>query len=81
MTGSSMKINWNFQECKWEGITIGQVQRWEKMFPDIDVVRLLKQDLALWLEANMNNKKAHKKNWTSFILKWLKREQERRLGR
>ena len=77
MTDSSMKINWNFQERKWEGITIGQVQRWEKMFPDIDVVRLLKQDMALWLEANTNNKKAHKKNWTSFILKWLKRSQER----
>jgi len=76
-----MKINWNFQERKWEGITIGQVQRWEKMFPDIDVVRLLKQDMALWLEANTNNKKAHKRNWTSFILKWLKKEQKENVGR
>jgi hypothetical protein len=37
--------------------------------------------MPIWLQANQNNKKAHKKNWVSFILKWLGRQQERSIGR
>lgn len=66
---------------KWEGLKVDDVMRWESLFPDVDVVKELKVEMPIWLEKNKNNRKAHKKNWTSFILRWLKREQEKGVGR
>lgn len=74
-------MKFNFGLMKWEGLKVDDVMRWESLFPDVDVVKELKVEMPIWLEKNKNNRKAHKKNWTSFILRWLKREQEKGVGR
>lgn len=74
-------VKFNFGLMKWEGLKVDDVMRWESLFPDVDVVKELKVEMPIWLEKNKNNRKAHKKNWTSFILRWLKREQEKGVGR
>jgi hypothetical protein len=71
------QIYFDWQELKFKGISVDDVIRWESLFPDVDVVKQLKVEMPIWLERKQNTKQAHKKNWTSFILNWLKRSQER----
>ena len=71
------QIYFDWQELKFKGISVDDVIRWESRFPDVDVVKQLKVEMPIWLERKQNTKQAHKRNWTSFILKWLKRQQER----
>jgi len=71
------QIYFDWQELKFKGISVDDVIRWESLFPDVDVVKQLKVEMPIWLERKQKTKQAHKKNWTSFILKWLKRSQER----
>jgi len=75
------KICFDFKDMKWNGITVNDVIRWEKMFPDVNVVKAIRVDMPVWLEKNKNNRKAHKRNWTKFILNWLRRNQEANIGR
>ena len=72
--------NFDFTTMKWQGITVDDVIRWEKLFPDVDVVKEITKNMPIWLEKMAKTKKAHKKNWTRFILGWLKRSQERSIG-
>ena len=73
-------IRFDFSEMKWKGISVDHVQRWERLFPDVDVVHEILKEMPVWLERKRDTRQAHKKNWTSFILKWLKRSQERRIA-
>jgi len=70
-------IYFDFEQMKFKGITVNDAMRWETLFPDVDVIKAIKVDMPVWLESKAKTKQAHKKNWTSFILKWLKRSQER----
>lgn len=73
-------IQFDFKEMKWKGISVDDVMRWESRFPDVDVVKEIKVEMTNWLECKQRTKQAHKKNWESFILKWLRRKQERSIG-
>lgn len=75
------EVYFDWDEMKWEHIQVIDVQRWEGLFPDVDVVKEITKEMVIWLEKNKGRKKAHKKNWTSFILRWLKKEEERRIGK
>jgi len=75
-TQSSSNVSFNFDEMRWEGITVDLVKFWESCYPDIDVVEILTKKMPAWLDANP--KKAKKKLWKKFINGWLSREQERR---
>lgn len=66
---------------QWQHIAREYVEIWELYFPNVDVIQEITVKMPIWLQANQNNKKAHKKNWVSFILKWLGRQQERSIGR
>jgi hypothetical protein len=90
MRGLSMKenqektIKFNFTDMKWEGLTVEQIQLWEHLYPDVDVVKVLKVDMIRWfdLKATFGNvhKVARKKNFKAFICNWLKREQLKGVG-
>jgi hypothetical protein len=51
------------------------IERWEKLFPDVDVAHEVLKEMPIWLEKMRNTKLAHKKNWNRTILNWLKKEQ------
>lgn len=70
------QIQFDFKEMKWKGISVDDVMRWEGRFPDVDVVKEIKVEMINWLECKQRTKQAHKKNWESFILRWLRRKQE-----
>lgn len=72
-----MKIKFNFDSMKWEGITVDQVKLWEKLYPDADVVNQITVEMVRWLDKVKGTKKANKKNWKAFIVGWLKREQQK----
>lgn len=74
-TALSMKVRFNFDTMQWENITVAQVKVWERLYPDVDVADEIGLKMVRWLDDKKDTKKAHKKNWRSFITKWLKREQ------
>lgn len=69
-----MKISFNFELLKWEGIDVEYVKLLESTYPDCDVVDILTKKMPIWLDANPQ--KAHKKNWKRFIINWLSRQQQ-----
>lgn len=71
----SNKIEFNFDELKFEGITVDQVKFWEKCYPAVDVVEVLTKRIPAWADANPQ--KARKKNYKRFIVNWLSRQQDR----
>jgi len=70
------KISFNFDNLKWEGITIERVKLWESAFPDVDVVDVLTKRIPVWLDSNPQ-KACKYKNWKRFIVGWLSRQQSR----
>jgi hypothetical protein len=72
-----MKIKFNFDEMKWEGITVSQVKLWERIYPGVDVVNEITVSMVQWIDRVKGTKKANKRNRKTFIVKWLKRTQER----
>ena len=75
-----MKIKFNFDTMNWEGITVNDVKLWERMYPDVDVVKELKVSMIAWLDRKKDTKIARKKDWKKTIHNWMKKEQERRLN-
>lgn len=74
---SPTKIKFDFKEMKWTGITVSQVQLWERIYPDIDVDKLIQYDMIRWLDKRKGTKITLKRNWKQFIVNWLKREQNK----
>ena len=76
---SSTKIRFDFATMSWKGLTIEQMQLWEHLYPDVNVVQVLKVDMPRWLDRCVTNgtikKVARKKDWKKTITNWLKREQ------
>jgi hypothetical protein len=64
---------------KFTGISMKDITRWEKVFPDVDIVEQFKK-MAVWLLQNEANRKSSKQNWSSFITRWLKKEQIKEVG-
>lgn len=61
---------------KWRGIRVTDVKRWEIMYAGVDVVYEITKAMPSWLEGNRNKRKAYKKDWVSFIHKWLLKSQK-----
>ena len=72
----SIKINFNFETCKFENITVSQVKRWEETYPLVDVIHHLTLAMPAWIDANADGK-GRKKKWKRFIVNWLSSQQER----
>jgi hypothetical protein len=75
-----MPIKWDFERMRWEGLTEAQVELWEKLYPDCDVIDVLRFDIPRWLEKKKGTKISHKKNWHTTICNWLKKEQMKAVG-
>jgi len=63
---------------KWEGITVEQVKTWEKLYPDANVIQQVTVEMPRWLDKREGRAITRKKDWKTFIVNWLKREQEKR---
>jgi len=76
---SSTKIRFDFPTMSWQGLTIEQIQLWEHLYPDVNVVQVLKVDMPRWFDLQVKggkvNKIARKKDFKRFVCNWLKREQ------
>jgi hypothetical protein len=76
-----MKIKFNFETCKWEGLTIKQIVAWEQLYKGVDVFKVITQDMAQWLDKKRNVPSvSRKKDWQRFICNWLKKEQIKAIG-
>ena len=71
-------IKFNFDSMKWEGLTVSQIETWQKLYPHISIMQEVTENIIRWLDKNKENKKAHKRAWRKFIVNWLKRENQRR---
>jgi hypothetical protein len=75
-----MEVKFNFSTMKFEGLTVEQLETWERLYPKIDVFKTITVDMAQWLDKVKGTKKANKRNWRKFICNWLKREQIKAVG-
>jgi hypothetical protein len=77
MTTLSPKlISFNFSTMKFEGLTMSQVEIWERLYPDLSIKDEL-VDMIRWLDKVKGTKKARKSNWQRFICNWLRAAQQR----
>jgi len=70
---AKVNINFNFETKEWENITEEDKGLWQEAFPACNITLNLKQ-MKVWL---IDNPKKRKKNYGSFISKWLARQQEK----
>lgn len=80
-------ISWDFEEMRWKGITIEQIGIWQKLYPDVSMVQVLKVEIPQWIDKQIVtreplrvNKIARKKDWKRTICNWLKKEQMKAVG-
>lgn len=59
-------------------ITTEQVERWQTLYPNVDVMQSLRS-MAGWLEANPTRRKT-KRGMLKFVNNWLQREQDKPNG-
>ncbi len=72
-------IFFDWEQMKFTGITMQDIQRWEACFPDVDIIEQFKE-MAVWLLKHEASRKSAKQNWSSFITRWLKKEQIKAMG-
>jgi hypothetical protein len=77
---SPTKIRFDFLSMSWQGLTVEQIELWESLYDQADVIRILKLDIPRWLDKQNGKKITRKKNWRAFICNWLKREQIKAVG-
>ena len=66
-------IDFNFQNRKWENITIEDKSGWKDAYPVCDIEHELK-GMREWLLANPSKRKS---NYRKFITNWLSRQQDK----
>jgi len=49
---------------------------WAEAYPAVDINLALKQ-MAAWCKDHQSDGKGRKSNWSAFITRWLKKEQDR----
>jgi hypothetical protein len=76
----------NYKTMKWEGISVEQMEIWEKMFPDVNVLQVVCVDMMREIEKKLTRENdaimvrgwpKNKKDWKKTIVNWLKSEQRR----
>jgi hypothetical protein len=69
-------IKFNFETMKFEGLTMTQVETWERLYPDISIKDEL-LEMIRWLDKRKGTKITKKKDWKRFICNWLRRAQQK----
>lgn len=84
-----MKIKPNFNTMKWEGLTVEQMEVWEKLYPDVDILKVVCVDMMREIEKKLRRENGvikatgwvkGKKDWKKTIVNWLKKEQLKAVG-
>ena len=70
---AASKINFNFENRKWENIGIEDLKLWKKTYPACSI----EHELDLMADWLLSNPSKRKKNYRRFISNWLTRAQER----
>jgi hypothetical protein len=78
------KIGFDYGAMRWTGITMDQIEIWERIYPDVNIAQELKSTMVQWLDRQVLSReplkisaKGKKRNWKTFITKWLARAQQR----
>ncbi len=71
-------IKFDWENMKWQGITISQIETWRRLYPHISIMQELTEKMIRWLDSKRGTVKVRKSNWRRFIVNWLKREDEKR---
>lgn len=71
-------IKFDWENMKWQGITISQIETWRRLYPHVSIMQELTEKMIRWLDSKKGTAKVRKSNWRRFIVNWLKREDERR---
>jgi hypothetical protein len=74
------KITYNYDECKFEGITKDMVIFWEGCFPNTDVIDQLLRKMPAWIDAHPKRANNEKARWKQFIVNWLLKEERDNKG-
>ena len=69
---NNVKIFYDYRTKRFINITDDYRTRWKEAYPNVDVLSELRQ-MEIWADANRNKRK---KNWRSFIAKWLNSNQK-----
>jgi len=80
MASSSTKISFDWEHMHWNGITVEQVKLWEKLYPGVNVVKVLTADMIQWLDKKEGKAITRKKDWKKTICNWLRKEQMKSVG-
>jgi phosphoribosylformimino-5-aminoimidazole carboxamide ribonucleotide (ProFAR) isomerase len=86
-----IRINWNFETMKWENLTVSQIEIWQALYKNIDVVRILTKDIPQAIDKKVDRidgkitkrgwvKEKKVWHWKETICNWLAREQMRASG-
>ncbi|MEN6320626.1 MAG: hypothetical protein ABFD82_17960 [Syntrophaceae bacterium] len=67
-------IRFNMETMKWEGLKLSEVKEWEKQFDRVDVAAEFIK-IRAWILRKKGTEQAHKRNWRTFIVNWLRRSQ------
>lgn len=81
-----VKINFDFENMKWQNLTASQIKVWKSLYPGVDVEKILLHDMPQAIDKKVDridgeiikrgwvkDKKAH--HWKQTICNWFKREQ------
>lgn len=74
MKDKKENIGFDWQNMKWVNLWIEDIEEWERLYPGVDVARVVRFDTVQWLSKVKGTQKARKNNWRKFIHNWLRRE-------
>ena len=74
------KIKWNRATMKWENLYKEDIQEFERLYPNVDVLHHIEHTMPEWINKQILAGKAVKSNWRSFILRWLAKRQREAVG-
>jgi hypothetical protein len=80
-------IRFDFVTMQWEGLTRDQIELWEHLYRNADVVSVLKTDIPRWIDKKVISREplkvkaiARKKDWKKTICNWLQKENMKGAG-
>ena len=86
-----IRINWNFETMKWENLTVSQIEVWQALYKNINVVRILTKDIPRAIDKKVDRiegkiiKRGWVKGkkawcWKQTIINWFISEQMKGVG-
>jgi len=74
------RIYWDREKSKLENVYVEDIKAWEKLYPNIDVIKIVDKDIPEWIMKKIRTKKVVKSDYRKTIINWLKKEQAKAVG-